>query len=70
MCLSKVYDTCRVDDKLIMADVVSMVQKAEGIIIGNLFGGTVTAADRKIGEINFMDGYVILNRSGDGHDRA
>lgn len=70
MRLSKVYDSSRAQDNLIMEDVVSLVPDQQNIVIGNLSGETVTAADRRIGEINFMEGYAILNKAGGCHDHG
>jgi len=69
MCLSRIYDTRRSDETLVMSEVAGLVSNNGRIEIKNLFGTEKILEGYMISEVDLMENYVILKSTGGDHDK-
>ncbi|MFC1669736.1 CooT family nickel-binding protein [Spirochaetota bacterium] len=65
MCLSKVYDSKRDDDSLVVDEVTSVNIIDGKVEINTLLGSSEVLEGYIIGEVNSMENYVILRSTGE-----
>ncbi len=68
MCLSAVYLDKKDRDNLFMEEASSITLEAGGVTVATLFGEKKTAVAYIPGEVNLLEHYVILTRTGATRD--
>ena len=63
MCLSAVYLDSRDDANLVLRDVSVLARAGDGVELRTLFGDSKTVESCRVGEVNLMENYVVLQSS-------